>query len=63
MITYRERFYVAYSYWIAKGETPSRSKELAHEQVQFDEEQSILNEEQDRKSWRGPNDSLPMHSY
>jgi len=55
--TYQERFAAAYDYWIAQDAPPSAARDLAHDQIDFEDEQS--------KSSRpcGTNDSLPLHSY
>jgi hypothetical protein len=57
MKTYQERFSAAYDYWIAKGASPSAARDLAHDQIDFEDEQN----EPCRPG--GANDSLPLHSY
>jgi hypothetical protein len=51
MKTYQERFTAAYNYWIAKDAPPSAARDLAHEQIDFEDR---MNEPESK----GSNDSL-----
>jgi hypothetical protein len=51
MKTYQERFAAAYNYWIAKDAPPSAARDLAHEQIDFEDRM-------DEPEWKGSNDSL-----
>jgi hypothetical protein len=55
--TYQERFSAAYDYWIAQDAPPSAARDLAHEQLDFEEQQ----DEPSRPY--GSDDSLPLNSY
>jgi hypothetical protein len=59
MKTYQERFAAAYDYWIAQDAPPSAARDLARDQIDFEDEQAVG----ERNSWKGSNDSLPLHSY
>lgn len=54
MKTYQERLSEAYAYWLEKGETPRMALEIARDQIDWEDNDD---------DWRGPNDSLPLHSY
>ena len=56
METYQERFAAAYDYWIAQDAPPSAARDLAHDQLDFEDQQN-------EPETLGPNDSLPLHSY
>ena len=56
MKTYKERFAAAYEYWIAQDAPPSAARDLAHEQINFEDEQN-------EPLTLGANDSLPLYSY
>ena len=51
MKKYQERFTAAYNYWIAKDEPPSAARDLAREQIEFEDRMDGL-------EWKGSNDSL-----
>jgi len=48
-ITYQQRFSKAYDYWISKDAPPSAARDLAHQQIDF--EDSI-----EEEPWKGSND-------
>jgi hypothetical protein len=52
-----KRIEQATAYYMAKGETHFSARELALDQVDWEDYQ---NEE---CRWKGPDDSLPLHSY
>jgi hypothetical protein len=54
--TYQERFADAYDYWIAQDAPPSAARDLAHEQIDFEDEQN-------KPENGGANDSVSLHSY
>jgi len=56
MKTYQERFAAAYDYWIAQDAPPSAARDLAHDQLDFEDQQN-------EPETLGSNDSLPLHSY
>ena len=45
------------AYYIEQGETPFAARELAQDQIDWEDSQA----EEDH--WKGPNDSLPLYSY
>jgi len=53
----KDRFSVAYDYWIEKGAPPSAACDLAHQQITFEDNQEYANSE--LYSWKGPNDIMP----
>ena len=56
MKTYQERFTAAYDYWISQDAPPSAARDLAHDQLDFEDQQN-------EHETLGSNDSLPLHSY
>ena len=58
MKTYQIRLSEAISYWLERGENKESARSLAIDQLDFEDE-----EEDPRNLWKGPNDSLPLHSY
>ena len=56
MKTYQERFAAAYDYWISQDAPPSAARDLAHDQLDFEDQQN-------EPETLGSNDSLPLHSY
>lgn len=57
MKTYQKRFSIACDYWIEKGAPPSAARDLAHEQIDFEDKQSL----EEENAWKSPNDSLPIY--
>jgi hypothetical protein len=55
-INYQNRFTAALRYWLAQGEELSSARDLAHEQIEFEDHQALG--EQD--AWLGSNDSFPI---
>ena len=53
---YQKRFAAAYDYWIAQDAPPSAARDLANEQLDFEDQQALG--EQD--AWQGSNDSFPI---
>ena len=56
MKTHQERFSAAYDYWIADGAFPAAARDLAHDQIDFEDKQN-------EPETLGANDSLPLHYY
>lgn len=56
MKTYQERFAFIYDYWIAKDVSPAAARDLAHDQLDFEDNQ-------DEPEILGANDSVQLHSY
>lgn len=56
MKTDQERFSAAYDFWIADGAHPAAARELAWDQLDFEDHQN-------EPETLGPIDSLPLHSY
>ena len=52
-----KRIKQALDYHLAKGETLNDARELALEQIAWEDSQG------DDGRWMGPNDSSPVHSY
>jgi hypothetical protein len=57
MKTYQERFSAAYDYWISQDAPPSAARDLAHDQIDFEDEQDQLFRPY------GADDSLPILPY
>lgn len=57
MRTYKERFEAAFEQWIERGAPPSAARDLAHEQLTFEDEQS----EHEENGTKGLDDSLPIN--
>ena len=57
MRTYKERFETAFEQWIKRGAPPSAARDLAHEQLTFEDEQS----EHEENGTKGLDDSLPIN--
>ena len=55
--TDNKRIKQALDYYLAKGETLNDARELALEQIAWEDSQG------DDGRWMGPNDSSPGHSY
>ena len=53
---YQNRFTAALRYWLAQGETQANARDLAREQLDFEDQQAPG--EQD--AWQGSNDSFPI---
>jgi hypothetical protein len=53
----KARIAQAMAYYIGRGETPFAARELAQDQIDWEDSQAEENH------WKGPNDSLPLHSY
>lgn len=58
MEQYKIRLLEAISYWLERGESRESARLLAIAQLDFEDEQ-----EDPRNQWKGPNDSLPLHSH
>jgi hypothetical protein len=57
MTTTEKRFNAAYEIYIKDGATPSAARDLAHEQITWQDDQA------DKSFSLGADDSLPLHSY
>jgi hypothetical protein len=57
MTTYEKRFNAAYQIYILDGAPPSAARDLAHEQITWEDDQ------ENESFSLGSNDSLPLHSY
>jgi hypothetical protein len=56
MTNYQNRFEVAFDQWIERGAPPSAARDLAHEQLTFEDEQSDF----ELNGSKGANDSFPI---
>ena len=56
MTNYQKRFAAAFDYWISQDAPPSAARDLANEQIDFEDKQALG--EQD--AWQGSNDSFPI---
>jgi hypothetical protein len=56
MTNYQKRFQIAFDQWIERGSPPSAARDLAHEQLTFEDEQSDF----ELNGSNGANDSFPI---
>jgi len=56
MTNYQKRFEIAFDQWIERGAPPSAARDLAHEQLTFEDEQSDF----ELNGPKGSNDSFPI---
>jgi len=57
MTAYEKRFNIAYQIYIADGAPPSAARDLAHEQITWEDDQA------NETFSLGLNDSIQLHSY
>ena len=58
MKQYQIRLSEAIAYWLERGENRESARLLAIDQIDFEDGQEDPNIQ-----WKGPNDSLTLHSY
>jgi hypothetical protein len=57
MTNYQKRFQIAFDQWIERGAPPSAARDLAHEQLTFEDERSDF----ELNGSKGANEILPIN--
>ena len=53
----KERHAALVAEWMERGQSRAQAAETAWDQIDWEDEEEF------RPGWKGPNDSLPCHSY